>query len=175
MMGDDYYGFPRGTVEFQYPPSCYRASMDRFLFFTRVYGITHWIATMPDALAVLDNQPGDFEMVRQFSMLGRNFRVFRVREPGPVSRFREGSGTISARINRLEAVPDDPNAGRVVIAYNWREGLVCRTPGATIEPVAMDENLQFIGIHPGGNERVVIGYCPHWTPIRPNFDGHFHH
>jgi hypothetical protein len=30
-------------------------------------------------------------------------------------------------------------------------------------------------VHPGGNERVAIGYRPHAAPIQPNFDGTFHH
>jgi len=62
-----------------------------------------------------------------------------------------------------------------VIRYNWRAGLICRTPGATIEPFAVDEHLRFIAVHPGGHACVAIGYRPHWAPLEPNFDGTFHH
>ena len=71
--------------------------------------------------------------------------------------------------------PADPAAERVVIRYNWRDGLVCRTPGAAIEPFAVDGNLRFIAVKPGGNAGVEIGYRPHAAPVKPNFDGTFHH
>ena len=62
-----------------------------------------------------------------------------------------------------------------MLRYNWRDGLFCRTPGAAIEPFAVDDNLRFIAVKPGGNGRVAIGYRPHAAPIQPNFDGYFHH
>ena len=98
-----------------------------------------------------------------------------MKDPGPGTRFYEGAGRVAARENRLEVTLADPSAERVVLRYNWRPGLVCRTPGATIAPFAVDENLRFIAVHPGGNERVAIGYRPHAAPIQPNFDGTFHH
>ena len=62
-----------------------------------------------------------------------------------------------------------------MLRYNWRDGLVCRTPGAAIEPFAVDENLTFIAVRPGGNERIDVGYRTHAAPIRPNFDGYLQH
>ena len=124
---------------------------------------------------MLDAFPEYFEPAGRIPLQGRTIELFRVREPGRVSRFREGEGRVEAGVNRLTVWPADPGAERVVIRYNWREGLKCRTPGASIEPVAIDENLRFIGIRPGGNGRVEIGYRPHRTPLKPNFDGHFHH
>lgn len=175
MMADDYYGFPRGTIEYNYPPATYRRDIDSYVFFSRAYGITHWVATTPDALEFLASHPDRFEPVRSMAMLERTFKVYRVKELGPVSRFWEGAGRVVARANHLEVFPADPSAERVVIRYNWRNGLFCRTPGASIEPFAVDENLRFIAVHPGGNARVVIGYRPHAAPVKPNFDGNFHH
>lgn len=175
MMADDYYGFPRGTIEFNYPPAYYRQNMKRYQFFEEAYGITHWAASAPDAQEILAAFPGIFEPVKEIPMLGRIIEIYRVRDPGRGTRFWEGSGRVDAQINRIEVFPDDPSAELVVIRYNWREGLVCRTPGASIEPVAIDANLRFIGIRPGGNASVELGYRPHWAPVQPNFDGHFHH
>ena len=175
MMADDYYGFPRGTIEYNYPPAAYRKEIDSYLFFSRAYGITHWVASMPDALEFLASHPERFERVRSMRMIGRNIDVYRVKDLGPVSRFWEGAGRVEARENRIEVFPADPSAERVVIRYNWRDGLVCRTPGASIEPFPVDENLRFIAVHPGGNEKVRIGYRPHGAPVKPNFDGTFHH
>lgn len=175
MMADDYYGFPPGTIEYFYPPAAYRRSLRRYLFFTKAYGITHWVATTPEVLDFLDAHPNQFENIRSMNVLKRRIDVYRVRDPGPVSRFLEGSGRITARENRLEVFPADPTTERVVIRYNWRGGLRCKTPGASIEPFAVDRHLRFIAVRPGGNERVEIGYRPHWAPVKPNFDGSFHH
>ena len=175
MMADDYYGFPRGTIEYNYPPSAYRKELDSYLFFTRAYGITHWVATMPDALEFLSAHPEQFERVKTITMQDRLIEIYRVKEPGNGTRFWEGSGGVQAKENSIDVLPADPSVDRVVIRYNWRDGLVCRTPGASIEPFAVDSNLNFIAIHPAGNAQVHIGYHPHSAPVKPNFDGHFHH
>ena len=175
MMADDYYGFPRGTIEYHYPPLAYRKDINRFLFFSRAYGITHWTTTRPEVNDYLRSHPEAFELVKTVILGRRTAEIFRLQDPGPVSRFWEGAGRVTARENHLEVFPDDPAAERVVIRYNWRDGLVCRTPGAAIEPFDVDENLHFIAVHPGGNPRVEIGYRPHWAPVKSNFDGRFHH
>ena len=175
MMADDYYGFPRGTIEYNYPPGFYRRSMEGFLFFSRAYGITHWIATDPDLFDFMESHPDRFAPAFALTVLGRDVRIYRLTDPGPGTRFYEGAGRVAARENRLEVFPADPAAERLVLRYNWRAGLVCRTPGASIEPYAVDGNLRFIAVKPGGNQRVEIGYRPHAAPVQPNFDGHFHH
>ena len=175
MMADDYYGFPRGTIEYNYPPQAYRKELGSYLFFSRAYGITHWVAAMPDAKEFLSAHPEQFERVKTMVMMDHTNEIFRVKDPGTVSRFWEGAGCVQAKENKLVVIPDDPAAARVVIRYNWRDGLVCRTPGATIESFAVDSNLNFIAVHPGGNAQVLIGYRPHAAPVKPNFDGHFHH
>ena len=84
-------------------------------------------------------------------------------------------GTVRAEENRIvvEFAGAAPEECR--IRYNWRKGLVCRTAGAEIFPAEMSEQVRFIGIRPGGNGRVEIGYRPHAAPVEPNFDGRFHH
>jgi len=175
MMADDYYGFPCGTVEYNYPPAAYRESMEDWLFFSRAYGVSHWVGTVEYVRQTMEAYPSLFEKVRSMEELGQTIEVFRVKEPGPLGRFWEGSGTVTAQINKLLIEPADPSVERVVIRYNWREGLICKTAGASIEPVAIDENLTFIGVHPGGNQKVQIRYRVHASQIKPNFDGHFHH
>ena len=175
MMADDYYGFPRGTIEYNYPPRAYRKNADLHLFFAHAYGITHWVTVVPETQAYLRAHPGDYELAKTLDLGGRTAEIYRVKDIGPVTRFWEGAGTVSAHENHIDVIPADPSAERVVIRYNWRNGLVCRTPGATIEPFPVDENLRFIAVHPGGQPRVEIGYRPHWTPVQPNFDGQFHH
>jgi hypothetical protein len=175
MMADDYYGFPRGTIEFDYPPRYYRKNTQRFVFFSHAYGISHWVVADPFVMDILDAHPAEFEQVKTMKMIGREFGIYRVAGEEAPTRFWEGAGRVAAHQNRLEVWPADPAAERVVIRYNWRKGLICRTPGAAIEPFAVDKNLKFIAVRPGGNAHVEIGYRPHWAPVESNFDGYFHH
>ena len=62
-----------------------------------------------------------------------------------------------------------------MIRYRWRDGLRCRTPGASIEPHEVDGQIRFIAVRPGGNARVLVGYRPGWAPAQPGEDGVFHH
>jgi hypothetical protein len=174
MMGDDYYGFPRGTIEYNYPPRVYRERGEEgWRAFGEAYGVTHWVAVNPNDVSRLRSLKGLCEEVARFHLMGLyNITVFAVKG-AKGGRFLEGSGRVEAEPNRLRVHVD--GGGRAVIPYNWREGLVCRTEGAQIEPVAVDENLRFIGVEAGGNEWVEIGYRPHWSGIEPNFDGRFHH
>ena len=175
MMADDYYSFPQSTIEYNYPPAFYRGTLEGCLFFSRAYGITHWVATTPNAKDFFAASPAAFEWVKSLRMPDRDFDVYRVVGGAPASRFWEGAGRVVARENQIEVFPADAAATRMVIRYNWRDGLFCRTPGAEIEPFAVDANLRFIAVKPCGHARVDIGYRPHAAPVKPNFDGRFHH
>jgi hypothetical protein len=175
MMADDYYSYPRGLIERNYPPKAYRVSLDSWLAFTRAYGITHWAAADPRHKGFLAGHPEWFELVRRMSMQSSRIEIYRVLGLPPPTRFLEGTGSVTARENALVVRPEPADTERVVIRYQWRDGLVCRTPGATIEPFNVDGHLQFIAVRPGGNPVVRIGYRPRFAPLKPNFDGTFHH
>ncbi len=179
FFGGDYYAFPAGMVEFDCPPRAYRDPPEGYLRYARAYGITHWVALDDRAAAFFDSFGGAFERVPggAFRMQSTKLTVFRVAEPwaDAPTRFLEGSGEVEARENRLVVRPADPAAERLVLRYNWRKGLVCRTPGASIAPFAVDGNLRFVEIRPGGAAEVEIGYVPHWSRMEPNFDGSFQH
>ena len=178
FFGGDYYAFPRGMVEFDCPPRAYRRREGGYLEYSRLYGITHWCALDLRAADGFKRKIGPgFVPVAKFHLEERTMTVFRVDEPWAAAptRFLEGEGTLDVRENRILVRPADPAAERLVLRYNWREGLVCRTPGASIGPVAVDENLRFIAVRPGGAEEIEIGYGTHWSPMEPNFDGSFQH
>ncbi|MBR6022328.1 MAG: hypothetical protein IK066_07910, partial [Kiritimatiellae bacterium] len=173
MMGDDYYGFPEKTIEYDYPPRAYRALGEAgWRAFGGAYGVTHWIAARAHDVERLRGMPEFVEEVAHFRLtLGaQDVYVFAVKG-AKGGRFWQGDGRVEARENLLRV----ETAGPAVIRYNWRKGLACRTPGAEIRPVEVDEHLTFIGVDPGTNGVVEIGYRPHWSGVEPNFDGRFHH
>ena len=178
FFGGDYYAFPPGMVEYDCPPRAYRRPEDGYLRYSRAYGITHWCTLDERAACVFRGLCGGaFVPVAEFRMQGTHVTVFKVGEPwaDAPTRFLEGAGETDVRENRIRVRPADPAAERLVLRYNWRKGLVCRTPGATIEPFEVDENLRFVAVRPGGASEVEIGYVPHWSKMEPNFDGSFQH
>lgn len=183
MMADDYYTYPAGLTSRNYPPAAYRASLDAFLSFSRLYGITHWAVTdnNPRKLGFFrgtpgfGGRPGAFKPAGVFKLRQGTVRVFAISDIPPPSRLLVGEGSVVARENRILVRPSNPEADLLVLRYNWRDGLVCRTPGATIEPFAADENLRFIAIRPNGAGEIEIGYRAAFRPLQPNFDGTYHH
>lgn len=174
MMSDDYYGYPKGLTERNYPPKYYRSGIDLFLRFSDAYGITHWVVTDSRNKRFFDEHPEAFEPVDYRMQQSTHVYTYRRVGVGDPTRCLIGSARVKARENRIEIVPADPQ-DEIVLRYNWRPGLVCRTPGASIRPYEVDENLRFIAVDSGGNETVVLGYRPTWHPLEPNFDGSFHH
>lgn len=177
MMSDDYYGYPKGLTERNYPPRHYRRSTEAFLFFSRAYGITHWAVTDPRTRRFCEEEAEHFRLAARFQMQSTDVRVYEIADPDAAAptRLLEGSGEVSARENRIVVRPSDPAAERLVLRYNWRDGLRCLTPGATIEPYAVDDKLRFVAVRPNGAREVEIGYRPLWRPLPPNFDGRYHH
>lgn len=176
MMADDYYGFPRNTIEYDYPPRFYRATPEGWDFFGRAYGITHWAAAKPREIRFLESHPELFTHAASLEIGSYAVEIFEANawRGVPATRFLEGRGRVEARENELVVRPE-PGQERVVLRYNWREGLECATAGAEIGPFAVDGNLRFVEVRPGGADFVRIRYRAHAAPVEPNYDGRFHH
>ena len=175
MMADDYYGYPRQLIPYKYPPAPYRKTVEGVVEFSRIYGITHWASAEGYWRGVFTRNPEQFRHVHNMRMQSSVVDIFEVVEVQNPGRFFEGGGRVEARENRIDVFPEDPASSRVVIRYNWRDGLYCRTPDADIMPHKVDDNTVFIGIKPNGNACVTIGYRPLWRPLAPNVDGTYHH
>ena len=175
MMSDDYYGFPKGLTARNYPPKAYRKSHETHLAFSRAYGITHWAVADNRNRSYFEAHPEAYRKVlSDLRLQSTHVDVYRVLPEGDPTRFYQGSGEVDAEENRLRVRLSDPSAS-VVLRYRWRDGLRCRTPGASIAPFDVDGNLRFIEVRPGGNREIEIGYRPGWHPTPPDFDGTFHH
>lgn len=175
MMSDDYYGYPKGLTERNYPPRFYRKSLEKYLFFSDAYSISHWAVTDSKTKSFFDANPGHFAQVDYRMLQSTHVFTYKVIRKEPLSRCYRGNAEVFARENEFVVEPASSDEELIVIRYNWRPGLFCRTPGAEIAPFAIDENLRFISVKPSGNARVEIGYRPSWNKLQPNFDGTFHH
>ncbi len=175
MMSDDYYGYPKGLTERNYPPRAYRDSLDKYLFFSDAYAITHWAVTDSKTKSFFDSHPEHFKEIDYRMLQSTHVYTYEILRDAPPKRCYHGDAEVEARENALMVFPAEPTTEEIVLRYNWRPGLKCHTPGAEISPFPVDGNLVFVSVKPNGNKRVEIGYRPSWHPLQPNFDGFFHH
>lgn len=171
MMADDYYGFPPGTIEYNYPPSPYRQEIERLMAFAAAYNVTHVITRENRFREFFARYPDKLRKERTFFFRGSELSAYRIIRDRPLL---PAAGRVGADVNRI-VVEFDDEPQEVVLPYNWRQNLFCRTPGAVIEPYPWDENIRLIRVRPGGSKKVEIGYRMPWGPVEPNFDGRFHH
>ncbi|MBR1835810.1 MAG: hypothetical protein IJ783_00840, partial [Kiritimatiellae bacterium] len=174
MMGDDYYTFPRGMTEHGFPPVHFRASTERVVEFSRIYGITHWAAWHPRYIRFFEEEKELFEHVRSVQDRGPEIRVYALRDPPRGGRLLEGEGTVEVRENRIVVHPRDPRAP-LVLRYRWRRNLRSLTPGASIAPYDAGGGERLVAVDPGGNAVVEIGCRLPLRPLDPDPGGWLHH
>ena len=174
MMADDYYGFPKGLTSRRFPPKAYRGTVEDYVRFTRLWGITHWAMTDDRNRGMFDAESSHFRHVAHFRMQSSKIDVYEFLDQPNPTPFLTGTGHLAASERSLELSLDDPTQETVVLRYNWRPGLRCDPP-ARIAPYEADENLRFIAVQPNGARTVRIRYRPGWRRLEPNFDGTFHH
>ena len=171
MMSCDYYDFPPGTFEPDYPPKTSRGELGGSYAFIVRHGVSHVIAFRSNYLKWLRSEPAHFEEVAGFRDAdgGIDFRVFRVK--GAHNVFLVGSGTVEADINRIRVSFGETPPERAVIAYNWSDRLAVDDGPADIAPFdtgtslghnARNEDMpvRFIEIRPHGAREVTIRYRP---------------
>lgn len=154
MMADDYYGFPPGTIEYNYPPRRFRKSFDLMKVFFDSYNVTH-IMTYHDRWRDYFNSHPDYfreeESVASHHLTITMFSVLRDSRP-----ILKGSGKVSAKFNCIDVELDEPCA-EVILTYNWIEGM--KSPdGVEIFRHDADEEISLVGVRPGGKRRFRITY-----------------
>ena len=159
MMACDYYEFPPGTYEADFPPRAARSLPGGLHEYMVRHGVSHVVTYRPNYVRHFEERPAEFESVPEFENAAKwgHFRVFKVL--GSHDVFLEGTGSVHADFNRLEIAFRAPAPDRAVIAYHWHDRLQADPP-AQIEPVdsGTPNEAPFIAIRPNGAETVVIRY-----------------
>ncbi len=158
MMADDYYGFPIGMIEYEYPPRPFRDSLDGLLRFCEIYNVTHVISYHQRPwIRFLRSHTENFTEVFAMTSYDLRLKIFQVHR---TSGLIEGAaGRIEADFNRLRVTFDDTPPETVILRYNWVPGLDA-VPPARIAPYATDAGLVRVKLWPAGQHAVDIRYRP---------------
>ncbi|MBP7276037.1 MAG: hypothetical protein KBA51_07525 [Kiritimatiellae bacterium] len=159
MMATDYYGFPPGRAEYEYPPAPYRNSDAGLLKFFEVYNVTHVISYHEQPwIEYFRGNPDAFEEVHSVKSTGRlTWVVFRVRRDS--SRLSGARGRVEADFNRLTVTFEDTPPDSVLLRYNWNPGLRA-SPPAVIMPREVSPGITLMELQPRGLREVTIRYRP---------------
>ncbi|MGI5867860.1 MAG: hypothetical protein ACOX9C_00240 [Kiritimatiellia bacterium] len=159
MMSCDYYGFPRGMVEMNYPPQAFRKKPGGYHEFAKLHGVTHVISFRRDHIEHCCANPELFRevatLVDQDESANRDFVVFAVKDSG--GRFAKGEGVIEADFNHIRVDFGGTPPEEAVIRYNWNDRLRVDPP-AELVPHEAGDGVVFIGIRPNGASRVDVRY-----------------
>ncbi len=156
MMADDYYGFPLGTIEYNYPPPAFRYPAAALMRFARAYNVTHLLTYKENWKTFLRAHPECFREELSIFSINLEIAVFTVlRDPAV---FLEGGGTARADFNRIELTFDDPSR-EAAIAYNWVEGLRADR-GVELFPYRFEEGITLIGARPHGAPSCTVTFRP---------------
>lgn len=152
MMADDYYAFPVGMIEYNYPPKAFRGSAETLFRFMDLYNVTHVVTYIDLWKGVFRRQPDLYEEIDAFHDL--ELSVFRVLRPS--SKFQAGGGDVQADFNRIDVRLDDPNA-EAVLRYNWADNLEADPP-VELFPWDAGSGVRLIGVRPNGTAAFHIRY-----------------
>ncbi len=156
MMACDYYDFPPGRVELDYPPRAARTRPGGLHGFMVLHGATHVVTHHARYIRHFRDRPEQFrELTFVPSGFGSGYTFFEVAGAG--GRFHRGEGTVDATFNRLRVLLEDPSQEEVVLAYNWHDRLDAAGP-AEIFPYDTGLGAVFVGVRPAGQREIEIRY-----------------
>ncbi len=158
MMACDYYGFPEGMVEMDYPPVASRTRPGGMHGFMQLHGVTHVVTCRQNYIDAFRSDPTQFHEVEWIpSEYGGGFAIFEVVDSGGRFFKPERNGRVKADFNRWDVTFDDPPPEETVIRYNWNDRLKADAP-AELFPYDTGLGAIFIGIRPNGARHVHIRY-----------------
>ena len=161
MMACDYYEFPPGTFENDFPPRAARSQPGGLHGYFADHGVRQVVTCRPNYIEYFSSRPGEFAEGPRFRYHHPrgdvDIRTFEVL--GAPGTLQGAAGTVSATFNRIEAELDGPVPERFVLAYHWNDRLRADPPAAIAPvPTRTPGEDPFIGVEPHGARRVRIRY-----------------
>ncbi len=154
MMADDYYGFPVGTIEYEYPPRRYRKSLKMMKLFFDTYNVTDVVTYHNKWQEFFAKYPDYFK--KEMTYKEHNYTVACYSINRSPSMFLKGDGEVTAKFNKIDVSLTNAE-NEVVIKYNWLDHLKA-SDGVEIFPYKIDKDITLIGIHPNGKKKFSIIY-----------------
>ena len=155
MMACDYYEFPLGTIERNYPPLQFRKPESGLFDFMNLYNVVHVVTYKDKWKSAFRRHPDQFEEVWSFDVPEDvTVSIFRVIRESTM--FLKGSGEVGADFNRLAIRLDEPSSD-VVLKYNWSDRLSAPDP---VELYRWDagRDVSLIGIRANGKAEFDISF-----------------
>jgi hypothetical protein len=152
MCAVDYYHFPPEMVFYEYPPAAFLNSEQRIIQFMEWHDVSHVLTIRDHWKEFLNRRSDVFERLHDEDGIS----MFRMKRP--VSRWLQGSGSITTAPNRIDVAVDDP-AINAIIKYVWVDGLRVNAP-AELFSHELDPDLHVIGIRPNGVREIHITFEP---------------
>lgn len=162
MMSCDYYGFPPGTYEPDFPPRSARKRKGGITAYFREHGVSHVVTCRRNYIELFEAHPGEYEQVARFPYHHTtgdvDIRIFAIKGGGK-GLLRGTGGRVEATFNRIEVAFEGEPPETAVLAYHWNDRLRADPP-AQIAPVptATPGEDPFIEVRPNGAAKVVVRY-----------------
>lgn len=159
MMACDYYEFPPGTYEPDFPPAAARGQEGGIHAYLLEHRVTHVITCRPNYIDFFESNPDQYEPGPRFlyrhATGSTDIRTFAVKGPQP-----DDAGVhAKATFNRIEVDFDATPPESVVLAYHWHDRLVATPPAEILpKPTATPGEVPFIELRPNGSSHVSIKY-----------------
>ena len=161
MMACDYYEFPPGTYEADFPPRAARSQPGGLHGYFAEHGVRQVVTCRPNYVELFSSRPGEFAEGPRFVYRHRrgdvDIRTFEVL--GAPGTLQGAAGTVSATFNRIEAELEDPVPERFVLAYHWNDRLRADPPAEIAPfPTRTPGEDPFVEVKPNGARHVRIRY-----------------
>lgn len=161
MLACDYYGFPPGYVEMDYPPKRARTQPGGLHGFMVRHGASHVLTCRRNYIDFFATEPEHFrEVARIASEWDFDYVLYEIAgaagvvlSPGVEAKVESGFNRIS--VSFPGEVPEE-----ALLAYNWSDRFRAEPETAEILPERLPTGETFLKVRPHGARKVRISYVP---------------
>ena len=161
MLSCDYYGFPPGYVEMDYPPKAARAQPGGLHAFMVRHGAGHVLTCRKNYLDFFASEPEHFrEVARIPSEWGFDYVIDEIIGSSGIVLTPGVEAKVESDFNRITVSFPGEVPETALLAYNWSDRFRAEPETAEIRPAALPTGETFLEIRPHGARRIVVRYRP---------------